>query len=185
MPYGQYSRYPSYWLGLSPGKITQVDTHGLGGKYQMYLNNKKNNLIKGPLTFLKILDKIHNADQISISMPGVLNKEKPRVNKVYGFFIDYFETLDHFYKILLPNGMLCIIIGNRTVRKIRVPTHQITREYCESLGFTTVRSIDRKIPSKTLPRKNSPNNKTGDIGDTITNEKILIFKKIVQITKEL
>lgn len=115
--------------------------------------------------------KVENRD------PNLKVKSNPRVNSVYTFFLDYFEVIQNLYFILLDGAYCCFVTGNRTVRDYRIPTHKITKEFSEKIGFKHYKTLVRSIPTKTMPWVNSPSNVSGDIVETMANEHIIIVYK--------
>ena len=70
-----------------------------------------------------------------------------------------------------------MVVGNRTVKGIQLPTDEISADFGESPGFKHIETIIRKIPNKRMPSKNSPTNKRGILGSTMTEENIVILEK--------
>ena len=60
-----------------------------------------------------------------------------------------------------------------------MPTDVFTEWALESEGFELqVETFSREIPSKRLPRKNSPSNTSGEKGATMNHERIVISRKV-------
>ncbi|MBA4349057.1 MAG: modification methylase, partial [Thermodesulfovibrio sp.] len=57
-------------------------------------------------------------------------------------------------------------------------TDEIVANFGEHVGFRHIETIIRKIPNKRMPSKNSPTNKAGVLGSTMTEEYIVIMEKI-------
>lgn len=70
-----------------------------------------------------------------------------------------------------------MVVGNRTVKGIQLPTDEIVADFGEPTGFRHVETMIRKIPNKRMPSKNSPTNKAGVLGSTMTEEYIVIMEK--------
>lgn len=64
------------------------------------------------------------------------------------------------------------------MKGIRIPTDQIVAEMGDNLGFRFLKTIQRNIPNKRMPLKNSPSNVEGKLGDTMTKEHIVILEKM-------
>ena len=56
------------------------------------------------------------------------------------------------------------VVGNRTVRKVTLPTDKIISELGMQYNLKTVAIIPRNISNKRMPRENSPTNKKGKKG---------------------
>ena len=81
------------------------------------------------------------------------------------------------YKILKPKKYFCIVIGNRLVKQVRIPTDFIIAELAQKIGFTCEDIFVRNIPGKRMPIKTSPTNIAGELEETITKESIVILRK--------
>jgi len=93
-----------------------------------------------------------------------LTNEK-RANEVYSFFDDYADCLKAMYDVLKWNGYCCIVIGDRTASGIPIPNGTITSETCESVGFSMIERVERRMYMRAL-RSN-----------IICSESVLIMKK--------
>lgn len=58
-----------------------------------------------------------------------------------------------------------------------MPTDQILTEIAQGFGWHYEITYRRRIPNKRMPLRNSPTNRPGELGDTITEECIVILKK--------
>ncbi len=160
--YGQFSRYSSLWISYEEGfdkdVILKVDKIGLGGV--------KNGEIEHDFpTLIKTLDAINE-------------KDVSRSHDANAFFSDLYQSLETMYRVLDSNSTCCIVIANRTMKRIKIPTHAIIMEMAVDIGFENdVILIPRKIPSKRLPWKNAPENIPGLEGKTMSDENIIVLKK--------
>jgi hypothetical protein len=59
-----------------------------------------------------------------------------------------------------------------------LPTDEIVADFGEQSGFRHMETVIRKIPNKRMPSKNSPTNKTGVLGSTMTEEYIVIMERV-------
>jgi len=162
--YGQFSRLSSLWLNFEPEFkkeiIMNVDKMSLGGNINNYANFNKD---------LPILDQ---------TVQLIKEKDEKRANETLAYFSDLYECLEKMYECLDKNSYCCIVISNRTVRRILVPTHAIIAEMGVKIGFEDeVTIIPRKIPTKRLPWENAPENIPGLKGKTMSIENIIILRK--------
>jgi tRNA G10 N-methylase Trm11 len=175
--YGQFSRYSSLWIsfdknspfydlgiitkkfGLSPEEIVmKVDNLSLGGQ-----NAKETSPLKS-----KTLD-----DTIS----KIEKKDEKRAREVASYFVDSNECLKEIYKVLKKGkNHCCFVLGNRTVKRVQIPTDQILVELGREIGFKHVKTLHRRIPTKRIPWENAPENITGEKGKTMSEENIIIWK---------
>lgn len=160
--YGQFSRLSAQWMDIfdDPKKASGVDKELLGGRPSKNLNNNLNS---------KYLDKILNE---------IAKKDEKRARDVLSFYIGLEKCLKQAYRILKPNKYFCLVIGNRLVKQIRVPTDFIVAELSENIGFKLANIFVRNIPNKRMPLKNSPTNIAGHLEKTMSKESIIIFKKV-------
>jgi len=159
--YGQFSRLSAQWIDLfeEPNKASGVDNELLGGKATKELKHKLSSRY-----FSETLDKISKIDE-------------KRAREVLSFNIGLNDCLKQSYKMLKPNGYFCVVIGNRQVKQVRIPTDFIIAELAQEIGFTCEDIFIRNIPGKRMPTKNSPTNITGELEETITKESVVILRK--------
>lgn len=160
--YGQFSRLSAQWIDIfeDPNKASRVDKELLGGKPSEGLKNTLNS---------KYLNKI---------LKEIAKRDKKRAKDVLSFYVDLEKCLTRAYKILKPNKYFCIVIGNRLVKQIRIPTDFIIAELAENIGFKLMDIFMRNIPNKRMPLKNSPTNIAGELEETMSKESIIILKKV-------
>lgn len=153
--YGQFSRLSLQWMGYNRKEI-RTDKESLGGKTPSFNEKLKSNILKDILIL-------------------ITKEDKKRAMDVLNFFIDLQKCFNEFKRIMKNKSTLCFVLGNRTVKRIQIPTDEIIREMGENIGWNYERTIIRKIPSKKMPSKNSPSNVKGMKGSTMNNEYIVIF----------
>ena len=76
------------------------------------------------------------------------------------------------------NGYLFWVVGNRTVKGVLLQTDAIITEIGETCGLKKLYTIDRNIINKVMPSLNSPSNEAGVKASTMTNEHIVVLKKL-------
>lgn len=169
--YGQYSRPALEWIdlqhtseayGLDQKAIKGIDKQLLGGVY-----NKKEDLqltLPSP-TLNSLISEIASVDIV-------------RAKEVYQFYIDLYESLNSITKKTKPNSYQYWVVGNRTVKKIKLLTHQILIELGQNINLKHVTTLYRSIPNKVMPHQNSPSNVVGDLVTTMTDEHIVVFRNI-------
>jgi len=160
--YGQFSRLSAQWIDIfnDPNKASGVDNELLGGRAVKELSHTLKS------TYLdQSLSKISKID---------INRAKD----VLSFYIGLEKCLKHAYKILKPNKYFCLVIGNRLVKQVRIPTDFIIAELGENIGFSCEDIIVRNIQGKRMPIKTSPTNIVGELEETMTRESIVILRKL-------
>ena len=162
--YGQFSRLSALWLSFEKNfrkdLIMSVDKLSLGG-------NPKN---------------IYRLDLPTLHQTLLLieRNDGMRALDVAAFFSDLYKCLQKMYRVLADGGYCCIVIANRTVRRIQIPTHIIIAEMGVEIGFENdVVVIPRNIPTKRLPWENAPENIPGLKGKTMSRENIVIMRKVL------
>ena len=150
--YGQFSKYPALWLGLRG--VTGVDKASLGGR---------------PTDGEEL-----PSETLKRTLEEIKKKSRERYNDVLWFFSDLFRCLEQLREVL--SGCCCFVVGNRTVRRVQVPTDRIIVELGEALGLEFETLIRREIPSKRLPWQNAPENVRGEKGTTIAEESIIVLR---------
>jgi len=160
--YGQFSRLSSQWIDVfdDPNKATGVDNALLGGKAT------------------KDLQHSLNSTYLSEALNKIAKRDEKRCREVLSFYVDLERCLKQAYKILKENKYFCLVVGNRLVKQIRIPTDFIIAELGEHIGFTCNDIIVRNIPDKRMPSKNSPTNVTGELEETMTKESIVVLRKV-------
>jgi DNA modification methylase len=162
--YGQFSRLSSLWLNFEPEFkkeiIMNVDKISLGGdiKNTIKLND-------GLPMLCQTIDRIRERDE-------------KRALETMAYFSDLYRCLERMYTCLDEGGVCCIVIANRTVKRVLIPTHVIIAEMGVKIGFQNdVTIIPRTIPAKRLPWENAPENIPGLKGKTMSKEHIIIMRK--------
>ena len=154
--YGQYSRLANQWMGIKDA--SNVDKSLMGG-------------VKYNSNF--IFDSIH----LQETLEKIDKKDSKRRQEVESFFIDYKNSIDNVSKTLKKKGIVCYVVGNRTVKDINIPTDVITKDFFEENGFKHLETIVRNIPNKRMPSQNSPSNIPGKKSTTMKNEFIVVCEK--------
>lgn len=154
--YGQYSRLSSEWLGYE--NASKVDSILMGGE------RRKHN-------------HIFNSDILNDIILKIQNQDKARVRDVISFYEDYEMSINNISNTIKNKGFACFVVGNRTVKGIKIPTDEITVQLFEKNNFTHIETIIRNIPNKRMPSKNSPSNIIGETSSTMKNEYIIICQR--------
>lgn len=158
--YGQFSRLSLQWLDMVGDDELQIDRQLIGGIVDSKIENNLNS---------KSLTKV---------LSLIAEQDSKRAKEVLAFYIDLNKAMIQAYRILKKYKYFCVVIGNRTVKKVKLPTDFIVSELGENLGFQTVDIIVRNIPNKRMPLKNSPTNIAGELEETMQKESIVILQKI-------
>jgi site-specific DNA-methyltransferase (cytosine-N4-specific) len=160
--YGQFSRFSLELLNFEiDHQINNLDAVLLGGKK----STSNTNVQKIESQKLgETLDKLYEIDD-------------KRAKEVEKFYIDYFEAINEYSRILKPGSRLVYVVGNRTVKKLWIETDIITKEMFEQFEFKSKGIFFREIPNKRMPSMNSPTNVKGEKITTMVNEFIVAMEK--------
>ena len=160
--YGQFSRLSAQWIDIfdDPNNASATDKELLGGNGVLNANHTlpSNYLIES-------LKKIEKEDE-------------KRAKEVLSFYIGLNDCLIRAHKILKPKKYFCIVIGNRLVKQVRIPTDFIIAELAQRIGFTCEDIFIRNISGKRMPTKTSPTNIAGELEETMNKESIVILRKL-------
>ena len=159
--YGQFSRLSAQWIDIfeDPNKASGVDNELLGGKAT------------------KTLEHTLDSKYLKDSLNKIAKIDEKRAKDVLSFYIGLNDCLKQAHKILKSKKYFCLVVGNRLVKQVRIPTDFIIAELGEKIGFTCEDVFVRNIPGKRMPIKNSPTNIVGALEETMNKESIVILRK--------
>lgn len=137
--YGQFSSLALHWIdtkdlaleGWELNNYSIIDNKSLGSNKNLKLCEIGKDLLNPYLS------------QISIS------KQK----KVISFFSDYFKSIDELTRV--TNKYIVMTLGNRTVDGVNINLTEITKNYLQNNGFYNLKTLQRDIPNKRIPRVTS------------------------------
>lgn len=160
--YGQFSRLSAQWIDIfeNPNDASSIDNKLLGGMAS------------------KTLEHNLKSDFLKEALKKISKKDEKRAKDVLSFYIGLNECLKQAHKILKTNKYFCLVVGNRLVKQVRIPTDFIIAELAEKIGFSCEEIIVRNIPDKRMPSKNSPTNIAGELEETMNKESIVVLKKL-------
>ena len=155
--YGQFSRLANQWLGFE--KANDVDKRSMGGQR-----------MKEWIDF--------GFEPLDRTLLKIKEKDEKRVYDVISFYSDYERSITNISTVVKKGGIVAYVVGNRRVKGIEIPNDEITAFFFEKNGFEHEKTIIRAIPSKKMPKKNSPSNVAGMTDSTMNYEYIVILKKV-------
>jgi len=158
--YGQYSQDPAIIAGdYTYDQMKAVDKDGLGGR-----NSD--------------LEQMGELEEWSPSFGATmdtLREEDGRAEDAMDFVRDYYEVMKEVAKIVKEGQPAVWVVANRTMSRVNIPTHLITKELCEHLGYEHQTTLPREIPTKTLPWENAPENVPEFKGELMANENLVVL----------
>jgi len=162
--YGEYSRLSLQWLGLdhlTEKEIMGIDRTLMGGeKFKKGFECR----LQSP-TLKKSLDRITALDLA-------------RAGDVYSFYKDLDAALCAISQKTKSGGYQFWVVGNRTVKKELLQTDVIISELAAQYNLQHIYTINRNISNKVMPSLNSPTNEAGAKAATMTNEHIVVLRKL-------
>jgi len=156
--YGQFSRLALQWLGMDDDVVRAIDRQSLGGQART---------VRVP----------YRSRTLDIVLDQVEQRDSRRARQVKQFYDDFAGCFPEITRLARKGAYACFVVGNRTVKGIRIPTDQILVEIATCFGWRHCATYHRRIPNKRMPLRNSPSNKPGELCDTMTEEHILVLRK--------
>lgn len=158
--YGRILRLENIWLGL----ITEEE---LRDKKKDYVGTEK---VKEDKELVN-LDILSDSKILKDCYEKILLVDKKRALVVKKFFEDMKINLQNVYDNLNNNGYYCIVIGNSTIRKIKVESWKIIRDIGIGIGFEEDTHFNYiiKNPKIRIPR--------GGKGGIISTDYVLVLRK--------
>ncbi|PMM66928.1 DNA methyltransferase [Vibrio splendidus] len=175
--YGQFSRLSMQIFGMDPvgdSKITQVDNELLGGK------------IKGidPFDYSTKSLTLQNIQELFISRASLCEDKKgkkrhlDRLKDILSFYTDLDLAIKNASVYLKKDKYFVLITASRVVHNTKLHTDQIISELSYGYGFKLKNIHYRDIHNKRMPSRVSATNVVGETAPTMTEESIIVFKKI-------
>lgn len=162
--YGEYSRLSLQWLdlfGLSEKDIMSIDKTLMGGS-----------------KFRNGFEFTIPSDTLRTSLERIKDIDLERAGDVYSFYLDLSKSIAAISNKTKAGGYMFWVVGNRTVKGELLLTDKIISEIAEQNGLQHIHTVDRNIINKVMPSLNSPTNKSGVKSSTMSNEHIVILRKI-------
>ena len=159
--YGQYSSFGNEWtkdLNSFNSIDYGVDSEGLGRR--------------DAVTF-----DPHDYSELQLTLEAINRARVDRGRDVLLYFNGYVRVLQNICNELNKGGMICAVVGNRTVAGVNVPLDQITAQILLKNGLVFEAIRTREISNKVMPLENSPSNIPGRTSPTITREHVVVFRK--------
>ncbi|MCA6073004.1 MAG: hypothetical protein LE178_05705, partial [Endomicrobium sp.] len=114
---------------------------------------------------------------IADSISQISKVDNNRALEVSSFYRDLSVSIANVANSVRKGGKAIYIVGNRTVKNIKLPTDQFVAEKFEACGFKHVVTYERALSNKAMPSKNSPTNKIGKTVNTMLYEHIVVCEK--------
>ena len=118
-----------------------------------------------------------NSPTLRASLEKIMAVDVERAGDVYSFYLDLDASIQSCASKKKTGGYQFWVVGNRTVKNELLLTDKIISELAVQYGVVPVYTIDRNIPNKVMPARNSPTNVTGATNSTMTMEHIVVLRK--------
>lgn len=82
---------------------------------------------------------------------GLLEKDKKTAEEVSTYFSEMNQVFVEMKRILKKGGKTCIVVGNTSLKGVKILNAEVFTEQLHNLGFKLIDIIKREIPSKNLP----------------------------------
>ena len=158
--YARTMRLENLWLGyLTESEITK--------KKKLYVGTENIKKVE-EIENLEILDE---SNLLKEYYTKIFKIDEKRALIVKRFFQDMKTNLEEMYRILNKNGYYCIVIGNSTIRDVKVESWKVLRDLALKIGFKVELEFSYiiKNPYLSIPRNGK--------GGKITSDYILVLKK--------
>ncbi|MDR0307991.1 MAG: site-specific DNA-methyltransferase [Chitinispirillales bacterium] len=81
----------------------------------------------------------------------LFSKDGRVAKEVANYFKNMQNVAEEMYRILCNNGHVCVVIGNTTLRNVKIESAEVFVELLEQTGFKIKDVIKRSIPNKLIP----------------------------------
>ncbi|GAP68313.1 DNA methylase [Bacteroidales bacterium 6E] len=82
---------------------------------------------------------------------NLIEKDKRTAKEVANYFNNMYDVGKEMYRILKPEGHVCVVIGNTTLMNVKIKSSEVFAEILQLQGFKIVDIIKRSIPNKLIP----------------------------------
>jgi site-specific DNA-methyltransferase (cytosine-N4-specific) len=152
--YEQFSKLSIKWLGLEDS----FKNYQLGAKEKSY---------KYALPL----------DELNEYIENIKRSDEKRAKDVYNFYADLYMAIENISKKVKLGKYAVIVVGNRRVKGVELPTDKICASFFSQFGFVHIITLVREISNKRMPSENSPSNIKGDKSRTMNYEYIVILQR--------
>jgi DNA modification methylase len=139
----------------SPPYVTSyeyADIHQLTGYWYEYMSDLANFRKKFIGTFYSLNQSTDCKSNSAKRIVQTLLKHDSRTAKETANYFNDMEIVGkEMYRILKKGGHACIVIGNTTLKDVRINSAEVFYEILKSVGFKKENIIKRSIPHKLMP----------------------------------
>lgn len=154
--YGQFSRLSAQWLGVAGDR--DLDRLLLGGAPAAGSSRPA-------------------SPSLDAALDAIAGRDGGRAAEVERFYVDLIPCLTEIARVLRPGASAALVVGNRRVKDVQIPTDLILADLAVPFGLAAREVIVRRIPTKRMPSRNSPSNVPGAVAETMSHEFILLLDR--------
>ncbi|MFZ8859562.1 MAG: DNA methyltransferase [Thermocrinis sp.] len=126
--YEQFSKLSIKWLGLDDS----FKNYQLGAKE-------------------KSCEKGLPSEELNECLEEIKKRDEKRAKEVYSFYADLYRAIENISRKVQPGKHAIVVVGNRWVRGVELPTDKICVSFFRQLGFTHIATLVREISNKRMP----------------------------------
>lgn len=123
MDYLRSHRLEMYWVDLLHDEENKIELQRkFIGTERVYANE---------------YNKLHSFghSELDSILDEIFRKDKKRSYITYKFFADMKLNFEEIWRVLKPNGVYVLVIGDGVIRKVPVPTHKLLQDISQEVGF--------------------------------------------------
>jgi len=171
----------------SPPYVTSyeyADIHQLTAYWYKYITDLANFRRKFIGTFYSLNQNLEcNSILAQKIVDGILKKDDRTAKEVANYFKDMQNVVKEMHRILNNDGLACIVIGNTTLRDVKIKSTEVFKELLEQTGFKIEDIIKRSIPYKLIPTiRDKTTGKFSKLSST--NSKLVYPEEYILIAKK-
>lgn len=121
---------------------------------------------------------------IAPQIAAIAAESPKRAQEVAAFYADLDDSIAHVAPAVAPDGYAIYIVGNRRVKGVQLATDQFIAEAFARYGFDHCATYERRLSNKVMPSRNSPTNRAGETAQTMSQEFIVITRRVVTPTSD-
>ncbi len=139
----------------SPPYVTSyeyADIHQLTGYWYEYISDISDFRKKFIGTFYSNNKELTTESFLASAIVSELKKVDGRLaGEVANYFNSMYDVAKEMQRILKPAGVACLVVGNTTMKNVRIKSAEVFAEILLLLGFDIENIIKREIPHKINP----------------------------------
>jgi site-specific DNA-methyltransferase (cytosine-N4-specific) len=91
------------------------------------------------------------SEELNECLERIKRKDPKRAREVYSFYTDLYKAFENISKKVKPGKHAVIVVGNRKVRGVELPTDKVCVSFFHQLGFVHKITLIREISNKRMP----------------------------------